>query len=86
MEKEHLRSSPDLPERQNKIIYADPMDITKMLDISPGTQVLAGVGETLPLLYPEETRKAGLLTQVLRPLQCRVELGRQGVQLLMLGP
>ena len=53
MEKEHLRSLANLPAMKNRIIYADPMDITKMLDISPGTEVLAGVGETLRLLYPE---------------------------------
>ena len=37
---------------QNKIIYADPMDITKMLDIPPGTGTLQGVGDILKLLYP----------------------------------
>ncbi|HEY0381502.1 MAG TPA: hypothetical protein VGC72_04835 [Candidatus Elarobacter sp.] len=36
------------------VIYADPMDITKMLDISPGTQVLNGVRDTLGLLYPTD--------------------------------
>jgi len=35
------------------IVYADPMDLTKMLDISPGTQVLTGVGQILKLFYPE---------------------------------
>jgi hypothetical protein len=36
----------------NRIIYADPMDLTKMLDIPPGTQVLDGVRETQRLFYP----------------------------------
>lgn len=35
------------------IVYADPMDLTKMLDIPPGTQALAGVGKLLKLFYPE---------------------------------
>jgi hypothetical protein len=37
---------------QNRIIYADPMDLTKMLDIPPGTQVLDGVRDTQRLFYP----------------------------------
>jgi hypothetical protein len=36
----------------NKIIYADPMDLTKMLDIPPGTEVLNGVRDTQQLFYP----------------------------------
>jgi hypothetical protein len=36
---------------QNRIIDADPMDLTKMLDISPGTQVLTGVRDTQRLFY-----------------------------------
>ena len=36
------------------VIYADPMDITKMLDIAPGTRVLNGVRDMLPLLYPPD--------------------------------
>lgn len=39
------------------IIYADPMDITKMLDIPPGTQVLNGVRDTLALLYPPDPER-----------------------------
>ena len=35
------------------IVYADPMDLTKMLDITPGTQVLAGVGAMLKMFYAE---------------------------------
>lgn len=36
----------------NRMIYADPMDLTKMLDIAPGTQVLNGVRDTQQLFYP----------------------------------
>lgn len=62
MEKEFLRSLPDQLEAVQEsvrdalkcdIVYADPMDLTKILDISPGTQVLAGVGESLKLFYPK---------------------------------
>jgi len=62
MEKEFLRSLPDQSEAVQEsvrealkcdIVYADPMDLTKMLDISPGTQVLAGVGQSLKLFYAE---------------------------------
>jgi hypothetical protein len=62
MEKGYVRSllaassdEPDGPLAQfarRKIIYADPMDITKMLNIAPGTQVLNGVRDTMQLLYP----------------------------------
>jgi hypothetical protein len=41
---------------RRKIIYADPMDITKMLDVTPGTQVLNGVRDTMQLLYPPTER------------------------------
>ena len=34
------------------IIYADPMDITKMLNIPPGTHVLDGVRDVQNLFYP----------------------------------
>ncbi|MDR1969585.1 MAG: hypothetical protein LBQ32_13005 [Burkholderiaceae bacterium] len=37
---------------QHRMIYADPMDLTKMLDIPPGTQVLDGVRDTQGLFYP----------------------------------
>jgi hypothetical protein len=40
------------PAMNNRIIYADPMDLTKMLDIPPGTQVLNGVRDTQRLFYP----------------------------------
>lgn len=33
------------------VIYADPLDITKMLNIVPGTFTLDGVRDILPLLY-----------------------------------
>jgi hypothetical protein len=61
MEKQYLRDLQQAPAavqaaaargRQNRIIYADPMDLTKMLDIPPGTQVLAGVAVTQALLFP----------------------------------
>lgn len=37
---------------KHQIIYADPMDLTKMLNIEPGTQVLEGVRDTEALFYP----------------------------------
>ena len=61
MAKEFMRSLPNRTEAVQEsvrdavncdIVYADPMDLTKMLNISPGTQVLAGVGESLKLFYP----------------------------------
>jgi hypothetical protein len=61
MEREYLRNLPDLsPEIQaraarainSKIVYADPADITKMLDILPGTGPLPGVRDTQQLLFP----------------------------------
>jgi hypothetical protein len=59
MEKAYLRSlAPDdellAQFARRPVVYADPMDITKMLDISPGTQVLNGVRDTLALLYPPD--------------------------------
>jgi len=51
MEREFL-SGHRLPPSQNRIIYADPMDLTKMLNIPPGTQQLAGVRDTQKLFYP----------------------------------
>jgi hypothetical protein len=38
---------------RNEIIYADPMDLTKMLDIEPGTRPLQGVRDTQVLFYPK---------------------------------
>lgn len=61
MEKAYMRSliAQDKPPdgilarfARRPIVYADPMDITKMLDIPPGTQVLNGVRDTMALLYP----------------------------------
>lgn len=62
MEKEFLRSmKKKSPEHQTKfreklkhhIVYADPMDLTKMLNVAPGTQVLNGVRDTMTLFYPK---------------------------------
>ena len=50
MERRFLATHPPSP-GQNRIIYADPFDLTKMLDISPGTQVLNGVRDTQRLFY-----------------------------------
>jgi hypothetical protein len=36
----------------HRIIYADPMDLTKILDKAPGTHVLDGVRVTQSLFYP----------------------------------
>ena len=61
MEKDHLRSLDTQPDSvqaavdrvtQCDIIYADPMDLTKMLNISTGTFVLNGVHDMLHLFYP----------------------------------
>ena len=59
MEKEYVRSLSTADPNgvlaqfaQRKIIYADPMDLTKMLDIAPGTQVLNGVRDTQRLFFP----------------------------------
>jgi hypothetical protein len=61
MEKEFLKKLADLPQGMqdaaaraigSQIVYADPMDITKMLDIPPGTGTLPGVRLTQALLYP----------------------------------
>ena len=38
----------------SEILYADPMDLTKMLDIPPGTEPLSGVREMLKLYYPDK--------------------------------
>jgi len=50
MERQFLATHHPAP-GQNRIIYADPMDLTKMLDIAPGTQVLSGVRDTQRLFY-----------------------------------
>jgi len=56
MEKDYVRNVKLTPEaqrlfRRSQIIYADPMDLTKMLNIPPGTQVLGGVGATQGRFY-----------------------------------
>jgi hypothetical protein len=38
---------------QFPIQYADPMDLTKMLDVAPGTETLPGVRDLQSLFYPE---------------------------------
>lgn len=62
MEKQFLRSLPEQPEEirarlrealKCRIVYADPMDLTKMLDVAPGVEALAGVGNMMKLFYPE---------------------------------
>ena len=62
MEKEYLRwlkkqkpavRNAAAAARQQHIVYADPMDLTKMLNIAPGTQVLAGVGQVQKLFFPK---------------------------------
>ena len=62
MEKEFLRSLQEKTTAERKaffaelnhgIVYADPMDLTKMLNILPGTQVLDGVRKMLKLFYAE---------------------------------
>ena len=61
MERDYMKHVQSLPERQRRdainkmrslIVYADPMDLTKMLRISPGTQTLDGVRDLLALFYP----------------------------------
>ena len=61
MEKDYLKSVKKASKKQQplvqeasscSIIYADPMDLTKMLDIPPGTTTLRGVQETQGLFFP----------------------------------
>jgi len=61
MEKNFLRSlptySPGVVEAlqlalSHPIQYADPMDLTKMLNVSPGTMTLPGVRDLQALFYP----------------------------------
>jgi hypothetical protein len=61
MEKAYLRALPGLSPGtraaaaralKSEIVYADPMDLTKMLDIPPGTGTLPGVAATQRLFYP----------------------------------
>ena len=61
MEKEFLNKLSTLPQTMrdaaarsmvSRIVYADPMDLTKMLNIMPGSGTLPGVRDTLSLFYP----------------------------------
>jgi hypothetical protein len=55
MENEYL-STLEYPETlgaQSQIIYADPMDLTKMLNMEPGTRPLDGVREAQAMFYPK---------------------------------
>jgi hypothetical protein len=61
MEKGFLRDLPGLSAATRaaagralraEMVYADPMDLTKMLDIAPGTRNLAGVAATQKRFYP----------------------------------
>ena len=62
MEREYTDYVRGLPEskrsqmlsQSSKVVYADPMDLTKMLDISPGTHTLDGVRVTQALFYPNK--------------------------------
>lgn len=60
MERTHLQSAQDGNEiaiaaiekaKKQAVVYADPLDITKMLNIVPGTSTLDGVRDILSLLY-----------------------------------
>ncbi|MEE8584877.1 MAG: hypothetical protein V3T83_08500 [Acidobacteriota bacterium] len=62
MEKEFLRNLSSYSEPVQKrvrqsllsqIVYADPMDLTKMLNIPPGSEPLPGVAEAMKLFYPD---------------------------------
>jgi hypothetical protein len=56
---ENVRAHPQKAEKMkafalsHHMIYADPEDWTKMLDMPPGTYELEGVRENLKLFYPE---------------------------------
>ena len=63
LEKEFLRSLKEKPsyiwqdflkKLQYPIVYADPMDLTKMLNIPPGTETLNGVRDIQTLFYESE--------------------------------
>jgi len=60
MEKTNLRVDRKHPEKLEKrraffasfqIVYADPIDLTKMLNMSTGTKELPGVAEMLRMFY-----------------------------------
>jgi hypothetical protein len=53
MEKDYLRTVPGAAQRaRGQVVYADPMDLTKMLDIPPGLHTLPGVRDTQQLFFP----------------------------------
>lgn len=61
LEREYMLHVQSLPEPQRTqllehmrtdIVYADPMDLTKMLNVPPGTHVLEGVREMQKHFYP----------------------------------
>ncbi len=60
MERTHLQTAHERSEviqeaieraNRQQVIYADPVDLTKMLNIAPGTKTLPGVGEMLLQFY-----------------------------------
>ena len=53
MEKDYLKSLAHAATvgGSHQIIYADPVDLTKMMDLAPGTVVLAGVAKNHYLFY-----------------------------------
>lgn len=64
MECEYLRSLQDKPEaaaelralvESYRVQYADPMDLTKMLNLPPGTETLPGVAEVQRMFFPKLT-------------------------------
>ena len=66
MEKKYVKSLRKNPKRhqvpadlfrRKSIIYADPMDITKMLNLEPGLHTLPGVGKIGASLYPPPDKK-----------------------------
>jgi hypothetical protein len=52
MEVEYVRRIGRLEPIEHHIIYADPMDLTKMLNVEPGLGVLNGVRDTQELFFP----------------------------------
>lgn len=61
MEREYMRHLRSLPEEarrhaidgmRSRLVYADPMDLTKMLDVSTGTHTLNGVRDFQRRFYP----------------------------------
>lgn len=60
MEKDFLRKLDELPAKMRAaaecalrapIVLADPMDLTKMMDVPPGPEVLPGVASMLKMFY-----------------------------------